>query len=202
MKIGKFKIQLNSLSSFGGGLILLVLILSAGITGSKIQAQSFSDLTPAAQQELSSLFQTEMELIRQEALNPPQGVSVVSNRNIFTYYQNILSSFESGSTILRDAFIENLPSLLSGPVRTHPLIETSFYSSLNAAPAPDWSELIDPASGQSTGVDKSAVTTGPDSWMYYFATKDPFRTHLREMEVNSHDLSGIKDIFEYIRSNK
>lgn len=200
MKIGKFKIQLNSTSIIRGGMLSLVFVLCFGLSANKVQAQTFSELAPAAQQSLIQLFETQMETLRQEVLDPQQGVSIESNKNIFYYYEGVLKDFQEENVELKQAFVSNLNLLLRGPVGNHKLTQTLFYKSLEDAPDFNRSEL-NMSNSQTSNTNTSGMGAEVSS-MLFFQTKEPFRTHLKNMVVTSDDLSKLNALFQYVRNNK
>jgi len=183
--------------------ILVVAVVLISATTSLINAQVFSDLDNNTQIALIQAFESQMDLLRQEALDPQPGVSTESNKNIFYYYENVLKTFQSENVTLREAFISELIYLQKGPVGNHKLTRAIFYRSIAHAPPADRSDLF-PGSSSETIAQNGGGNSGSDSALLslFFQTRENFRSLIDSMYVSSNNISALEAMFTYINNNK
>jgi len=178
MKTLKLKFPSIALS-YGNVIVPMVLVLAFWCVNTEVEAQTYSELDGSTLEMLEQAFEEEKSVVIEEINDQQSSVSPMINRNIYHYYESVLTLFRQGDLELREAFVNNLVVLQRGPVLNYDLTQALFTDRL---------------------------TDGNSSLRMVMGGEAPltssFSEILLEIEVTTGDISTVVDLFEFISSSK
>ena len=178
MKIFKHKLHLGVLSK--GKLILpMVLAFAFWCVNTEVEAQIYSELDGSTIEMLEQAFEEEKAKLMAEINDPPQGLSLEANRNLYFYYEAVIDLYVQDDVELREAFIDNLGVLQQGRVLNLDLTEALFTG-----------KIYDYHLNLEVFLAGEAPVT------------NSFEQKLIDLEVTTGDIDKVTDLFNFMEVNK
>jgi len=157
----------------------MVLAFAFWCVNTEVVAQTYSELDGSTLEMLEEAFEEEKAKLMAEINDPPQGLSLEANRNLYFYYEAVIDLFVQDVVELREAFIDNLGVLQQGQVASLDLTEALFTGKIY-----DYHLNVE----------------------VFFAGEAPvtnsFEQKLMDMEVTTGDIDKVTDLFHFMEVNK
>ncbi len=178
MKIFKHKLHPGVLSR--GKLILpMVLAFAFWCVNTEVEAQTYSELDGSTIEMLEQAFEVEKAKLMAEINDPPQGLSLEANRNLYFYYKGVIDLFVQDGVELREAFIDNLGVLQQGQVLNLDLTRALFTG-----------KIYDYHLNVEVFLAGEAPVT------------NPFEQKLFDLQITTGDISKVTNLFNFMEVNK
>ncbi len=178
MKTLKLKFPSGALF-YGNVIVPMVLVLAFWCVSTEVWAQTYSELDGSTIEMLEQAFEEEKAKLMAEINDPPQGLSLEANRNLYFYYEAVIDLYVQDDVELREAFIDNLGVLQQGRVLNLDLTEALFTGKI-----------------YDYHLNLEVFLAGEAPVTNYFEQK------LIDLEVTTGDIDKVTDLFNFMEVNK